>query len=113
MRMETAMTGYNVSPDRQKLNFMESVTKAFAFLEALGFTQVEASAITVRYRKGEQEVSVWHEPHSYELDLRIEKAGVNHSIHALMRAAGQKPFNWAARTSEALESGVTQLAALT
>ena len=101
---------------RVRLGFADAVAKRFAFLEALGFQQVDRSATVVHYRKDDIEVRIWHEPLSYELDFVIARREGKYGITDLMRVSDPQAATrfrlYAASTEAGVMEGVDQLATL-
>jgi hypothetical protein len=103
-----------LSSDRTRFDFANAVTKIFAFLSDLGFSQLEASLTIVRYRKGDLEVDVYHGRQSYELGFEVDRYGKKYSIGELIRAtdaeAAARYRSFAATTQEGLIEGLVRLA---
>jgi hypothetical protein len=104
------------NPDQTRLDFVNTVAKAFAFLADLGFLQSEALPTIVRYKKGEVEVRVYYGRRSYELGFEIVRHGEKYSMSELMRLADPEAAaryrNFAATTQAGLTDGLVKLAEL-
>lgn len=103
-------------PERTRLNFADAVSRSFAFLTDLGFSQVESSPTFVRYRKGGVEADVYHGRQSYELGFEIGRDEVKYSMSELIRAADPETArqyrNFIATTQGALTEGLARLQGL-
>lgn len=101
---------------RVHLNFEKEARRIFSFLRDLGYVEVELSPTIVRYRKGEIEVEVFHEPLSFEIGAIFCGFGVRHPISWIIRAndpvAGKQYRDWAATTPEDVVAGLERLASL-
>lgn len=101
---------------RKRLNFAHAVRQRFAFLEDLGFLEVESLPTLVRYRKEKLEVALYHGRQSFELGLEIDRDGSRYSIPELIGVAdieAAKHYrNYAATTSAGIVEGLNQLAQL-
>lgn len=64
-------------PDRMRLNFARVVADRFSIdLSEFGFSQAESLPTTVRYRKGDLELNVYHGRGSYEVGFQIGHAKI-------------------------------------
>jgi hypothetical protein len=103
-------------PEQTRLNFVDAVTRTFAFLTNLGFLRTEASPTIVRYRKGDVEADVYHGRQSFELGFEIGRGGVKFSMSELIRATDPETArqyrNFAATTQSALTEGLARLEGL-
>lgn len=101
---------------RVHLNFEMEVRRNFAFLYDLGYMEIESSPISIRYRKGEVEVDIYHEPGSFEIGADVSGFGSRHSISAIIRAndteVARQYRDWAATTPEGVVAGLVRLASL-
>jgi hypothetical protein len=82
-----------MNSDRQYLQFAETVTQVFAFLQNYGFQQVEALPTLVRYKCGDLEARVFHGRHSYELGFEIGHDEELFSLEALIRLSDRTTAN--------------------
>lgn len=102
-----------VGPERTRLNFALAAGKRFAFLEDLGFSEIESLATIVRYRKDDLEVGIYHGRQSYEIGLDVIYRGMRYSMSELIRAsdldASKQYRNFAATTPESLAKGLALL----
>ena len=103
-------------PDRTHFNFETKVRRAFAFLEELGFAEIEALPTLVRYRKEGIEVDVYHGRQSYEVGAGVTAFGARYPISAIIRATDSqafKQFRYATvSTSEGVTSALEELSSL-
>ena len=74
-----------VGPGRTRLYFAKAVRDRFAFLENVGFSELEAAPTIVRYRKGELEINVYHGRQSFEIGFEIVRRGARYTIADLIR----------------------------
>ncbi len=102
--------------DRSHLGFKEKAREAFAFLNRLGFSEVEASPTLVRYRKDDVEVDVYHGRQSYEIGAGITACGTRYAISEIIRVVDieiAKQFRYAAtNTAEGVTTGLKELSFL-
>lgn len=73
--------------DHPQLHFIQKVRESFSFLVDGGFAETEASPTVVRYRNGDIEVGVYHEPRRYELEADIAVTGIRYALSEIMRAS--------------------------
>lgn len=113
--MTEAMNIMN-SLDRSHLNFAKEVSKAFAFLDDLGFSEIEALPTLVRYRRGGVEVDVYHGRQSYEIGAGVTAFGTRYAISEIIRYAdpiAEKHFRYPATTTpEGVVAGLDELSSL-
>jgi hypothetical protein len=102
--------------DRIHLNFESVAREKFAFLNGLGFLEVEASPTLIRYRKGDVEVDVYHGRQSYEIAAGISYLGVRYQFSDFIRAVDPifaKQYRHAqASTVDGVFSGLEDLSTL-
>ncbi|HMV12473.1 MAG TPA: hypothetical protein PJ996_05915, partial [Nitrosomonas sp.] len=102
--------------DREYLNFVEKVRKAFVFLSDLGFSEIEALPTLARYRKGNVEVDIYHGRQSYEIGAGITAFGTRYSITEIIRANDlevEKHFRYPITTTpEGVVAGLEELSTL-
>ncbi len=105
-----------IETERARLGFADVVRRKFAFLGDYGFSETEALPTIVRYRRCDLELDVYYGRRSYEIGIDIGHGDERFSMGALIRTTdpvgGEKYRDWAATSSEALVSGVEQLAEL-
>ena len=104
-------------PDRAHLNFEGATRERFAFLNELGFSEIEALPTLIRYQKGEVEVDVHHGRRSYEIGAGISYLGTRYAIAEIIRAADPevaKRYGGGALTSTAkgVVAGLEELSSL-
>jgi len=114
--MTKRITTNNPDSELTHLDFTGAVTRTFAFLTNLGFSQVEASPTIVRYRKDDVEADVYYGRQSYELGFEVGRKGTKYSMSELIRAtdpgtAGQYR-NATATTQGALREALARLEGL-
>jgi hypothetical protein len=80
------MTYFRENGD-DSLDFERAAKAAFAFLNTLGFSEIQSLPTLIRYRNGEIEVDVYHGRKSYELGVGITRHGVRYSLSEFIRAA--------------------------
>ncbi|MGE0823272.1 MAG: hypothetical protein AB7G75_23640 [Candidatus Binatia bacterium] len=104
-----------MNTDREDLQFAETVTQVFAFLQEYGFHQVEALPTLVRYRCGDLEARVFHGRRSHELGFEIGHGEDMFRMWDLIRfsdsSAAEHYFMPVVRTPSALISRLQELAA--
>lgn len=102
--------------DRSYLGFKEKARNAFAFLNELGFSEVEASLTLVRYRKDGVEVDVYHGRQSYEIGAGVTAFGTRYAVSEIIRAGDMeiaKQFHYAmTNTAEGVATGLEELSSL-
>lgn len=102
--------------DRSYLNFAEKARRSFAFLNELGFSEVEALETLVRFRKADVEVDVYHGRQSYEIGAGITAFGARYSISEIIRHIAPevaKRYRYAASTTpEGVVAGLDELSGL-
>lgn len=102
--------------NRADLNFAEKTRKAFAFLDELGFSEIEALPTLVRYRKGGVEVDVYHGRQSYEIGVGVTAFGTRYAISEIIRANDTetgKHFRYPATTTpKGVMDGLEELSLL-
>ena len=102
--------------DREYLNFVDEVRKAFAFLSDLGFSEIEALPTLVRYRKSNVEVDVYHGRHSHEIGVGVTVFGTRFAISEIIRANDpeiEKHFRYPMTTTpEGVAIGLQELSKL-
>lgn len=102
--------------DRAYINFEEKVRKAFAFLEDLGFSEVEALPTIVRYRMGGVEVDVYHGRQSYEIGADVAVLGTRYTIweiiYAIAPETAQQFHYTMATTPEGVDIAISELSSL-
>jgi hypothetical protein len=103
-------------PDRSYLHFEREVRGAFAFLEDLGFVEIEALPTLVRYQKAGIEVDVYHGRQSYELGAGVTGFGTRYAMSELIRAtdpeAAKGYRNAVVTTCEGMVKGLEELSLL-
>lgn len=72
--------------NRERLNFESEAKKTFAFLNDLGFVQVESLLTLVRYQKDDVEIAVYHGRLSYEIGADISYRGMQYKLADVVRA---------------------------
>lgn len=104
------------SSNRAHLNFAKEARKAFAFLDDLGFSEIEALPTLVRYRKGSVEVDVYHGRQSYEIGAGVTAFGTRYAISEIIRHVDpkvEKHFRYPATTTpEGVVAGLDELSSL-
>lgn len=66
------MSLFEPGPEREKLQFAESVQRSFGFLvDEFGFRVVSSLSTYVRYEKEDLFINVWHGPGSYAVGVEI------------------------------------------
>ncbi len=102
--------------DREQLNFEGATKKAFAFLNELGFFQVESLPTLVRYQKDDVEIAVHHGRLSYEIGADISYLGKQYALAEIVRAvdpdAAKRCGNLMASTTEGVAMGLDELGSL-
>lgn len=102
--------------DRVHLNFERAARKSFAFLNDLGFAEIESSPTLIRYRKHGTEVDVYHGRQSYEIGAGVSAFGTRYALSAIIRAtdpAAAKQYRYpAATTPEGVAAGLKELGTL-
>lgn len=102
-----------VGRERTRLNFANAVRQRFAFLDDLGFSEVESLPTLVRYRNGDLEVTLYHGRSSFELGFEICRNGTRYSISELIGVAdseaAERYRSYAATTPDGIAAGLTQL----
>lgn len=102
--------------DRYQFHLAASVHGAFCFLEALGFSEVEALPTLVRYRNNGLEVDIYHGRRSYEVGAGITGHGVRYSISEIVVAndpiATHPHHPRVARTPDSIGPALEELCAL-
>lgn len=102
-----------VGRERTRLNFANAVRERFAFLDDLGFSEVESLPTLVRYRKDDLEVTLYHGRSSFELGFEICRNNTRFSISELIGVAdseaAERYRNYAATTLGGIAAGLTQL----
>ena len=104
------------APDRAHLNF-EGVTRSrFAFLNELGFSEIEALPTIVRYRKDDVEVDVYQGRLSYEIGAGISYLGTRDVMAKIVRAtdpeAPKRYGGGLTSTAECVVAGLEELSSL-
>ncbi|MCK5524936.1 MAG: hypothetical protein KAI83_17555 [Thiomargarita sp.] len=102
--------------NRSNLNFEGKVRRAFIFLDALGFSEIEALPTLVRYRKGRVEVDIYHGHQSYEIGAGITVCGIRYAISEIIRVTAPeiaKQFRYAMTTTpEGVTASLGELSSL-
>jgi hypothetical protein len=102
-----------VGRQRTRLNFADAVSRNFAFLGQLGFSEVESLPTLVRYRKDSLEVVIYHGRQSFEIGFELSYAETRYSMSELIRAAdveeAEKYRNYAAKTPQSIAEGLARL----
>lgn len=102
--------------DRVHLNFERAARKSFAFLNDLGFAEIESAPTLVRYRKDGIEVDVYHGRQSYEIGAGVSAFGTRYALSAIIRTtdpAAAKQYRYpAATTPEGVAAGLEELGSL-
>lgn len=102
--------------DRAHLNFESAVRERFAFLNDLGFSEVESLPTLVRYRKDGVEVDVYHGRQSYEIGAGIAYLGTRYEMAEIIRvgdpAAAKRYRNAVTSTTEGVVAGLEELRSL-
>jgi hypothetical protein len=105
-----------VGRERTRLNFAHAVRERFAFLDDMGFSEVESLPTLVRYRSDQLEVTLYHGRQSFELGFEISRDGARYAISELIGVAdaeaAKRYRNFAATTSAGIIEGLNQLAEL-
>ncbi|MFN8589401.1 MAG: hypothetical protein U0704_16540 [Candidatus Eisenbacteria bacterium] len=105
-----------VGRERARLKFADAVSKHFAFLGRLGFSEVESLPTLVRYGRGDLEVAIYHGRRSFEIGLEITRLGTCYSIEELIRIAhpelAAQYRNYQTTTPHGIAQGLAQLAGL-
>lgn len=102
--------------DRVHLNFESAARKSFAFLNDLGFVEIESLPTLIRYRKNDVEVDVYHGRKSYEVGAGVSGYGTRYAMSEIIRATDptvdSQYRDWAATTPEGVASGLEKLGSL-
>lgn len=102
--------------DRVHLNFKGATRERFAFLNELGFSEIEALPTLVRYRKDGVEVDVYHGRLSYEIGAGISYLGTRYAMAEIIRAvdpeAAKKYGGALTSTAEGVVAGLAELSSL-
>ena len=102
--------------DRVHLEFEGSAKKAFAFLNDLGFSEVESLPTLVRYQRSAVEVAVYHGRLSYEIGAEISYLGKQYALTEIVRFvdldAAKRCDNAVASTTEGVAMGLEELGSL-
>lgn len=105
-----------VGRERTRLNFADAVSKHFAFLGGLGFSEVESLPTLVRYGRGDLEVAIYHGRQSFEIGFEITRSGTRYSIEELIRIAHPEVAaqyrNYQTTTPQGVAEGLAQLEGL-
>jgi len=100
-------------PERAELGFDEQASRAFAFLEGMGFQKISVSPTIARFERGDLAANVFHGRQSYELGFEIEREGKRYSLSELIRLSDPQEAdlyrNYAATTPAAVVTGLMQL----
>ncbi|WP_186406968.1 hypothetical protein [Candidatus Accumulibacter aalborgensis] len=102
--------------DRAHLNFQSAVREKFAFLNDLGFSEIEALPTLVRYRKDDVEVDVYYGRQSYEIGAGISYLGARYEMADIIRAmdadAAERYGGAMASRMEGVVAGLEELGSL-
>ncbi|MFH1816257.1 MAG: hypothetical protein ABIF28_19095 [Pseudomonadota bacterium] len=102
--------------DRVHLTFESAARERFAFLNDLGFSEVESLPTLVRYRKDGVEVDVYHGRQSYEIGAGISGFGTRYAMAEVIRTAdpatAKRYRNAVATTPEGVVAGLEELGSL-
>jgi len=102
--------------DRERLKFEGATKKAFAFLNDLGFLNVESLPTLVRYQKDDVEIAVYHGRLSYEIGADISYLGKQYKLADIARAidpgAAERCGNLMASTTEGVAMALDELGSL-
>ncbi len=71
--------------DRSHLHFDVVARERFAFLNEIGFSEIEALPTLMRYRKDGVEVDVYHGRRSYEIGAGISYLGTRYEVAEIIR----------------------------
>ena len=102
--------------DRVHLNFGGAVRKAFAFLNALGFSEVESLPTLIRYQGDAVQVAVYHGRRSYEIGAEISHLGKQYALAEIVRFvdpdAAKQHGNAVTSSTEGIVMGLEELGSL-
>lgn len=102
--------------NRTSLDFERLARNDFAFLNALGFSEVEVSPTLIRYVKGDIELDVYHGRQSYEISAGVCYFGTRYSLEEIIRATDPETAklyrNFSATTPKGVAVGLEQLSSL-
>lgn len=102
--------------DRAHLSFESAARERFAFLNDLGFSEVESLPTLIRYQNDGVEVDVYHGRQSYEIGAGVSGFGTRYAMVEIIRttdSATAKGYrNAVATTPEGVATGLEELASL-
>ena len=102
--------------DRAHFNFEGVARERFAFLNELGFSEIEALQTLIRYRKVDVEVDVYHGRRSYEIGADISYLGIHYEMESIIRAvdpeAAKRYRHAQSSTAEGVVAGLEKLSLL-
>lgn len=102
--------------DRTYLSFESAAREAFAFLNDLGFSEVESLPTLIRYGKIGVEVDVYHGRQSYEIGAGVSGFGARYALVEIVRATdpitAERYRNAVATTPERVTASLEELALL-
>lgn len=105
-----------VGRERTRLNFADAVSKHFAFLGGLGFSELESLPTLVRYGRGDLEVAIYHGRQSFEIGFEITRSGTRYSVEELIRIDNPEVAaqyrNYQTTTPHGIAEGLAQLEGL-
>lgn len=112
----TEVTNIMNTSDCAHLNFAEETKRVFAFLDELGFSEIEALPTLVRYQKGDVAIDVYYGRQSYEIGAGITAFGTRYSVGAIIRHsdpdAAKRYRNYSATTPEGVTAGLEDISIL-
>jgi hypothetical protein len=83
---------YMAKHDRSDLHFAAAVREEFAFLDELGYLEIEVCPTLIRYRRNDVEVDVHHGRRSYEIGAGISYQGTRYNMAEIIRAIDPEAF---------------------
>ena len=102
--------------DQVHLNFEGAARKTFAFLNDLGFSEVESLPTLIRYQRDGVEVAVYRGRLSYEIGADISYLGKQYALAEIVRFvdpdAAKRYGNAVASTTEGVAMGLEELGSL-
>ena len=106
----------NFEQERAHLNFASAVREKFAFLNDLGFSEIEGLSTLVCYRKDDVEVDVYHGRRSYEIGAGISYLAARYEMADIIRVvdpdAAKRYGGAMASTREGVVAGLEELCSL-
>lgn len=71
--------------DRYSLHFIDKAKKFFGFFAELGFSEILSPPSLIKYIKDDIEIDIYHGRASYEIGMKISKAGKIYTISEIIR----------------------------